>query len=73
MQGSLTKPNSETRGNYLPLQNGNTPAAQAVFEGGLTLTLTLTAIELLHIGNLSEKRLPRAATLPNKTSFSKLD
>ena len=29
-----------------------------------TITLTLKTIELLHIGNLSEKRLPRAATLP---------
>ena len=30
-----------------------------------TMTLMLKTVELLHIGNLSEKRLPKAATLPH--------
>ena len=34
-----------------------------------TITLTLKTLELLHIGNLSEKRLLTAATPPNKQTI----
>ena len=74
MPGGTKNPDSS--GNRVPLESGFFPSlvkGRANWHFSLpnttssnhTITLTLKTIELLHIGNLSEKRLPRAATLPD--------